>query len=110
MVKRLTSWHVRQGVARDDALAHWRGPHAELVRAVPGLRRYVQNHPIDGPAGDARAPAPYAGLGEVWFDDLEAARAAMATAEWDAVIADAAGFMDMTRVTAAWAVEHVFEP
>lgn len=103
MIKRLTMWHARQGVPRDEALHHWRTEHAELVRQVPGLRRYVQDHCIDSPEG---GNIPYTGLGEVWFDDFDAAARATSTAEWKAVIADARTFMDLERVVAAWATEY----
>ena len=110
MIKRLTAWHALPDVSREQALAHWRTSHAELVAAVPGVRRYVQNHCTTGPAGDAGSEPPYTGLGEVWFDDVGAAEAAMTTPEWARVIDDAARFMNLARTTAAWAEEHVFEP
>lgn len=103
MIKRLTMWHARSGVPHEEALQHWRTEHAELVRKVPGLRRYVQDHCIHSPEGGA---IPYTGLGEVWFDSFEAAASATATAEWAAVIADAGKFMDLERIVAAWATEY----
>jgi uncharacterized protein (TIGR02118 family) len=105
MIKRLTAWHVRPDVERDEALRYWRVDHAPLVKQVPGVVRYVQNHCVPGPAG-AQAP-PYDGLGELCFESAEAAEAALGTPEWNAVIEDAATFMDLDRVTAAWAEEHV---
>lgn len=107
MIKRLTMWHTRDGVSRDDALAHWRDEHADLVREVPGLRRYVQHHCVDGPEG---GEIPYAGLGEVWFDDFESAARATDSPEWARVIADASTFMDLGTVVAAWAEEHEIIP
>ena len=109
MIKRLTAWHALPELSADDALAHWRSGHAELVHAVPGLRRYVQNHCTIGPVGDPGEQPPWTGVGEVWFDDVQAAQAAMTTPEWRRVIDDAATFMDMQHLTAAWAEEHVFE-
>jgi uncharacterized protein (TIGR02118 family) len=109
MIKRLTAWRVQSGLAPEEALSHWRTNHAELVRVVPGLRGYVQNHCVRGPTGDAGEQPPYTGLGEVWFDDLPAALAAMRTPEWRAVIEDASAFMDMRQLSAAWAEEHVFD-
>lgn len=70
---------------------------------MPGVERYVQNHCLRGPDG---SEAPYAGLGELWFADLEAAKAALATPEWKAVIEDASTFMRLDEVSAAWAEEH----
>ena|SRR5215218_8719967 len=107
MIKRLTAWHAHPGMAPDEALRHWRFSHASLVKNVPGIVRYVQNHCTTGPSGDPDAVRPYDGLAEVWFESLEAAEASLATAEWQSVIEDAATFMDFDCVTAAWAEEHV---
>lgn len=104
MIKRLTLWHARPDVAREEALRYWYTEHAALVRRVPGLRRYVQNHCVKSP--DADEP-PYAGLGEVWFESIRAAEEAGASPEWAAVLEDAATFMDMHRIVAAWAEEHL---
>lgn len=103
MIKRLTSWPVKPGVEAEQAVDHWLTDHVPLVLAVPGVRRYVQNRCVPGPTGD---DPPYAGLGEVWFDDEAAARTALESPEWKAVLADAVTFMDMDRVVAAWAEEH----
>ena len=107
MIKRLTMWHAREGVSREEALRHWRNEHAALVRDVPGLRRYVQDHCTESPEG---AGIPYTGLGEVWFDSFESAAVATATPEWAAAIADAESFMDLNTVVAAWAEEHEVVP
>ena len=108
MIKRLTMWHARDGVSREEALRHWRNEHADLVRAVPSLRGYVQDHCTDSPEG---GDIPYTGLGEVWFDSFDAAARATRTPEWFAVISDASTFMDLDTVIAAWADEHrIVEP
>jgi len=103
VIKRLTMWHAKEGVSREESLRHWRNEHADLVRAVPGLRGYVQDHCTDSPEG---GDIPYTGLGEVWFDSFEAASTATRTPEWSAVISDAATFMNLNTVVAAWAEEH----
>jgi uncharacterized protein (TIGR02118 family) len=103
VVKRLTLWRPRASVGRDEALRYWRDEHVRFIARVPGVKRYVQNHCIVGPGGAAPASA---GLGELWFDSVEAAEAALATDEWNAVIDDAAMFMDMDHVTAVWAEAH----
>jgi uncharacterized protein (TIGR02118 family) len=96
-------WHAKNGVSREEALRHWRHEHAELVRAVPGLRGYVQDHCTESPEG---GDIPFTGLGEVWFDSLDSAATATKSPEWSAVISDAATFMDLETVVAAWADEH----
>lgn len=96
-------WHAKDGVPRDEALRHWRHEHAELVALVPGLRGYVQDHCTSSPED---GEIPYTGLGEVWFGSFESAAAATKTIEWLAVIDDAASFMNLDTVVAAWADEH----
>ena len=103
MIKRLTMWHAKAGVSREAALAHWRSDHADLVRLVPGVERYVQDHCVDSPEGRG---IPYTGLGEVWFESFAGAATATETLEWAAVIADADSLMDLSTVVAAWAEEH----
>jgi uncharacterized protein (TIGR02118 family) len=105
VIKRITVVHARHGIDRSEALRYWKEFHAPLVARVPGLRRYVQNHCVEGLPGSDEAP--FLGVGEVWFDSQEAAETAIATPEWHAVLDDAATFMDMDRVTAGWAEEHV---
>jgi EthD domain-containing protein len=41
-IDRLTQWHPREGLSRDDALRYWTEQHAKLLVDVPGLRGYVQ--------------------------------------------------------------------
>lgn len=72
MIKRVSLVRRKPGVSREDFLAHWMGPHAEIVRALPGLRglrfgAVVRWHPED---------RGWDGIGEVWFDSVEAAEAA----------------------------------
>ena len=102
MVKRLTQWHPREGLSHDDALRYWTEQHAKLLVDVPGLRGYVQNVCTLAPDG---SDPPYSGLGEVWFDSVQAAEEASGSAEWAAVIEDARTFMDFSRLVVAWAEE-----
>jgi uncharacterized protein (TIGR02118 family) len=101
-------WHAKEEVSTEEALRHWRGEHAELVRTVPGLRGYVQDHCTESPEG---GDIPYTGLGEVWFDSFEAAATATRTPEWSKLISDPSTFMNLNTVVAAWADEHrIIEP
>lgn len=104
MIKRMTMWQPGEHVSREAALAYWRDEHPRLVARVPGVQRYIQDHCIVGPDGK---DAPYAGIGELWFESLEAAKRALATPEWESVLDDAATFMDLEVVSAAWAEEHL---
>ena len=98
MIARLTQWRPRRGMGAPEALAAWER-HVGLVERVPGLRRYVQNYVVEGPDGGTPS---YVGLGEAWFDDFAAARTALSSEEWAAVIDDAKTFMDFDSVVATW--------
>lgn len=71
---------------------HWRTRHAELITRLPGIRRYVQNFPLDPGAG-AAAPA-FDAIAESSFDDTQAMKALARTPEYAAVLADEAEFID----------------
>jgi len=75
MIKRVSLLRRKDGMSREEFFAHWTGPHAEIVRQLPGVRglRFgkVQSWAPEEAAWD--------GVGEVWFDSVEAARKAFAT-------------------------------
>lgn len=62
-------------MSRDEFLAHWMGPHADIVRQLPGLRGLRFGVVQRWTPGDAA----WDGVGELWFDSVEAADAAFAT-------------------------------
>ncbi len=54
---------------------YWEEEHGPLIAGVfPGVKRYVQNHPVRLPRGDK---LQINGVAEVWYDDLEAWQAAV---------------------------------
>lgn len=76
MIKRVSLVRRKAGISREEFLAHWMGPHAEIVRRLPGVRglRFGVVH------GWSPADAAWDGVGEVWFDSIESAEAAFGTA------------------------------
>lgn len=80
------------GASRIDVLEWWRGPHADLAKATPGMLRYVQSHWSSGldPATQLATgrPGAFDGHAEHWFADEASYRAAMASEEWQRCIAD----------------------
>jgi uncharacterized protein (TIGR02118 family) len=79
----------------DEFVRHWVEVHAPLAHAVPGLRRYVQNHILDE---RSRADIPdhaigLDGIAELWFDDQAALAAAARSPEMKALQADGALFI-----------------
>ncbi len=75
MIKRVSLVRRRAGMTHEEFVAHWTGPHAEIVRQLPGLRglRFgiVKSW---NPAESA-----WDGVGEVWFDSVEDAERAFST-------------------------------
>lgn len=80
----------KAGLDRREALRYWRETHGPLVREVPGVRRYVQQHALAAPEGDP----PFLGVASLSFDDQAAFAAAAASAEFSATVADVANFAD----------------
>ena len=77
---------TRRASAQADGLRErWLAAHRDSARDVPGCRRLVQNfvidrgHPVAAgvPSGN---PEGAEAVGEMWFDDAQAARAALASA------------------------------
>jgi uncharacterized protein (TIGR02118 family) len=62
-------------MTHEEFVAHWTGPHVEIVRQMPGIRglrlNVVERWASAGEGWD--------GIGEIWFDSIEAAEAAFAT-------------------------------
>ena len=80
-------------------MRHWVEVHAPLAHAVPGLRRYVQNHILEERTRtDITALAvEIDGVAELWFDDRAALDAAARTPEMRALHADGARFIGRIR-------------
>jgi uncharacterized protein (TIGR02118 family) len=92
---------------------HWLERNAPLVLDVPGVLRYEQNHAtrsadVRGPTSDA---APFEGrldgLFSLWFEDAAACRAALASPQWQQVIADTAHFVQPASLVGTIVDEHV---
>jgi len=80
------------GMTLEDFRAHWREKHGPIVAQVPGLRRYVQSHPLLG--GYRKGELVYDGLAELWFDHKDDLAAIAGTKEFSAAKADEPNFSD----------------
>jgi uncharacterized protein (TIGR02118 family) len=95
MTKAVFVLHKRPGMGRDEFRRYWRDVHGPIAAKMPGLRKYVQNHPLpDAASGDPLCD----GIAELWFDSAEALRAAFASPEGAATTADIPNFLDPDRV------------
>jgi uncharacterized protein (TIGR02118 family) len=93
----------RRDLSPEAADAAWRSPqHTDLVGAIPGLIRYVQNSVVSSPPGDRACD----GIGELWFEDDAALDAALVSPELGAASEDAARFLDMEATRLVILREH----
>ena len=86
---------------------YWRTAHADIVRRLPGLRRYVQSHTL--PSGYRKGEPAWDGIAEIWFDSMDALRALRGTPEQAAVDADEPRFIDKATRTTLLTDEHVIK-
>lgn len=99
MIKTIGLLTRKDGWTHEQFVKHWVEIHAPLAHAVPGLRRYVQNH-IKGERTRTDIPATEVaidGIAELWFDDQAALEAAAKTPEMKALHADGAKFIGRIR-------------
>ena len=92
MVKVVAFFKRKPGITVEAFDRHWGTRHAELVRKLPGLRRYVQNPTLA--SGYRRREPVFDGVAEAWFDDGEALRVSGGSRQYAAVKADEASFID----------------
>ncbi|TAJ32946.1 MAG: EthD family reductase [Reyranella sp.] len=99
MIKTIGLLGRKDGWTHEQFMTHWTQVHAPLAHAVPGLRRYVQNH-IAGERTRSDIEAldlAIDGIAELWFDDRTAYERALASAEMKALHDDGARFIGRIR-------------
>lgn len=86
MVKHTSFWKFRPELARDEVDRHWRDDLGPLELALPGLERYVQNPVVITTTNDGAVEGPpgFDGFTSMWFTDMAAFDAALASSEWAA--------------------------
>ena len=99
MIKSVTLLTRKPGLTHEQFMRHWVEIHAPLALKVPGIRRYVQTHLLeertrpDIPSSEAEID----GIAELWYDDLESMRKALASPEGKALYADGALFIGQVK-------------
>jgi uncharacterized protein (TIGR02118 family) len=107
MVKTVAFFKRKSGMSVDAFQAYWRTAHAEAVVRLPGVRRYVQSPTLA--SAYKRGEPVHDGIAELWFDDTGAMRALAGTAEYAAVQADEANFIDRASMGLIITEDHVIK-
>ena len=108
MIKVIFLLKFRPDKDPEEVRRWWREDHAALALRNRGMLRYVQNHwtaPID--PEHAVAGMPYQGCVEVWFEDLAAYEATMASPEWQALEEDGSNGFEMGALEGGFVTEYV---
>jgi uncharacterized protein (TIGR02118 family) len=103
MAKLIFVLYKRQDMSVDEFRSYWKETHAELAKKIPGARKYLQNHAVSDPEGEA---PPYSGVAELVFDSPEEMQQGLESEEAQAAIADLPNFTDESRMEVA-VVEEV---
>lgn len=104
MVKLIYCISKKPEMSVEQFQTYWRGTHAPIAARIPGLRRYIQCHVVPE-LYDRPAAPPFDGAAELWFDDLDAMRAAMGSPEVAAALEDEKNFIDHSRVASFVTIE-----
>jgi uncharacterized protein (TIGR02118 family) len=108
MVKNIVFFKRKPGMSVEAFQHYWRTTHADIVCKLPGIRKYVQSHTLL--SGYRKGEPVYDGAAELWFDNTDAMRALVGTAESAAVRADEQNFIDPSTLGSIITDEHVIKP
>jgi len=99
MLKFMVVLYRRPELTAAEFRRHLAQVHAPLAKALPGLKKYKQNHVCADPK---RKPPGWDAIVELYFDNRESMEAAWASPQGAASDADLPAFADMSRTT--WSV------
>ncbi len=95
MIKSVSLLTRKDSLSKAEFRNVWEREHAPMVRAVPGVRKYVLSFVIAEPT-TANAPIQAMhvdAMAELWYDDIAALQHAATTPELKAVLANGAKYL-----------------
>ncbi len=105
MVRRIALVRRKEGMTAEEFWAHYSGPHAAIVRRMPGLRRLALSRPVGPQASQWDA------VGELWFDSAEASERAFADPQIAALLrADRPLFLGASEVVIVDEAVYAHQP
>jgi uncharacterized protein (TIGR02118 family) len=95
VIKSLSLLTRKSQMSKEEFRRVWVGEHAPLVLAVPQVRKYILSFVLDEPN---RPDVPTQAMNvdavaELWYDDMAALKAAAASPEMKAVLANGALYL-----------------
>ena len=119
MIKLTFCLRRKPGMSKDDFHDYWRNKHAPLVKSHRGalnIARYVQTHNLENTEFNTairdsrKAPEPYDGVAELWWNSWDDLRQAIETEEGRkagiALLKDEATFIDLENSPLWYNEEH----
>ncbi|MEM7466782.1 MAG: EthD family reductase [Pseudomonadota bacterium] len=95
MIKVVSAFKRNKNLSVAEFQTYWLESHAPIVEQLPGVLRYVQNH--TRVSGYKKGEPAVDGVAELWFENTNALRKLIGSAELDAVKNDHPRFMDMSN-------------
>lgn len=105
MIKAITLIKRNAELTVEEFQDYWLHRHVNVIGRLPGVRRYVQNHPL--PENYAHTTPLYDGIAELWADNTDAFRNMAADTAYANVITDEAVFLDRNNLELILTSEHV---
>ena len=109
MIKYVSLVKRKSGLTPEEFVQYWKEKHGPLVvKVVPEIRKYVQNHLVRTPGVDYDID----GIVEIWWDDLAAyqrVQAWMKSDEAKALHEDEEKFLDTSNPRRYIVEEHVIK-
>jgi uncharacterized protein (TIGR02118 family) len=108
MIRRFVILRRKPTMSVEEFRHYWENVHGPLIAKIPGLRKYTQHH-VHSELLD-NMDTPIDGIAELWFDNEEAQKAAYATPEYAAVVADEPNLFEMnSKFVHPVMSEHIVE-
>jgi len=107
MIKSVLTFKRRQGMPVDEFQDYWLNEHPKAVMQMPGLQRYVQDHPLR--QGYGKRELPVDGIAETWWPDTATMKENASGPIWDMLIADEEVFVDRSTMQLLLVEEHVMK-
>ena len=102
MIKQVSFFKRRDDLSPEEFRDHWLNAHADVVRQLSGIVRYVQNHGLEPRSG-------FDGIAEVWFEDIESMRNVVDTPELAAIRSDEENFIDLNTMGTVLTTEYLIK-